>query len=71
VVPAVAALAPLPISVAETREWLARHVGHNTLVALDGPGGQAEGVVVRTPGNQRRVKLRVEDYRRAAKKGGG
>lgn len=64
-VPDFPALAPLPADVFGAAEWLKRHVGNNTLVSLDGPSGQMEGLVLRTPTNSHRVKLRTEDYRRA------
>lgn len=69
-VPRIGALSELPSDVAAASEWLNAHVLGPTRAGMDFHGA-AEGVVVRDANNLRRVKLRVEDYRRALRKKGG
>jgi hypothetical protein len=69
VVPNVGAGAP-PLGVAETLAWLENAMGSGTRCAIDGPGGRAEGVVVRSTQGRRIAKVRFEDYERTTGKRG-
>lgn len=70
-VPGVGAEAP-PETIEDTLTWLTNHMGAGTRASIDGKGGRAEGVVVRSATGDRRIaKIRFEDYERTLGKRGG
>lgn len=60
-------LAGLPTSQADTLDWLRGYSGL-TQAATDGQSGPAEGIVVRTEDRSWIVKIRREDYEKAARR---
>lgn len=54
---------PPPTDIAGTYDWL-RETVSATRCAMGCDGGQAEGVVIRTPDRSRIAKIRFDDYRR-------
>lgn len=68
--PRLASIPPedLPVTVAETSEWLARWPSTN--VHLDGQTDKAEGVVLRTADRSVITKARFQDYERTLRRRG-
>lgn len=66
-VPSIAAGGP-PSALADTSAWLSALVKGGTKAGIDrAEGGQAEGVVVRSPDRKAIAKLRIDDYRRSCR----
>jgi hypothetical protein len=66
--PRISSPGPLPTGIPETHEWLKQALPGKSNAMLDPTAkGQPEGVVVRTPDRKKVVKLRFEDYQRAAR----